>query len=90
MISVSKAKQQILKALPQLPKEIIKIEESLGRILAEPVIADRDFPLFDNSAMDGIALKAADTQGASAENPVQLSLVTVSYTHLTLPTKRIV
>jgi len=75
MISVSKAKQQILKALPQLPKEIIKIEESLGRILAEPVIADRDFPLFDNSAMDGIALKAADTQGASAENPVQLSLV---------------
>ena len=75
MISVSQAKEQILNALPQLKTEILKIEDSLERILAEPVIADRDFPLFDNSAMDGIALQAADTTGASPENPVKLSLV---------------
>lgn len=75
MISVAQAKEQILNALPQLKTETLKIEDSLERILAEPVIADRDFPLFDNSAMDGIALRAADTTGASSENPVRLSLV---------------
>ena len=75
MISVAQAKEQILNALPQLKTETLKIEDSLERILPEPVIADRDFPLFDNSAMDGIALRAADTTGASSENPVKLSLV---------------
>lgn len=75
MISVSQAKEQILKALPRLKTETIKIENSLDRILAEPVTADRDFPLFDNSAMDGIALQAADTEGASPEHPVNLSLI---------------
>ena len=77
MISVAQAKDQILNALPQLKTETIKIEDSLERILAEPVIADRDFPLFDNSAMDGIALRAADTKGASPEQPVKLSLVEI-------------
>ena len=75
MISVSQAKAQILADVPQLPTENIRIEDSLGRILAKQVVADRDFPLFDNSSMDGIALRAADTQGASAVNPITLELI---------------
>src|SRR5262249_12888377 len=37
--------------------------EAAGRVLAEPVIADRDYPPFDRSARDGFAVRAADLPG---------------------------
>jgi molybdopterin molybdotransferase len=41
----------------QLQTEVVRIEESLNRILAEDIISDVDLPPFDNSAMDGYAVK---------------------------------
>ena len=43
--------------------EFIPLSEALGRVLAQPVYADRDMPPFDKSAVDGYACKAADIVG---------------------------
>jgi putative molybdopterin biosynthesis protein len=46
------------------------LQEAVGRVTAEPVWATRSSPSFDASAMDGIAVRAADTIGASESTPV--------------------
>ena len=48
------------------------LHEAIGRVTAEPVWALRSSPSFDASAMDGIAVRAADTIGASESTPVAL------------------
>ena len=54
--------------------EIASIGDLLGRVLAEDVRSDVDVPGFDRSNMDGFAVRAADTFGASEEEPVRLRL----------------
>jgi molybdopterin molybdotransferase len=49
--------------------------DAQGLLLAENVSADFPLPSFDNSAMDGYAVRAIDTRDASAESPVQLRVV---------------
>src|ERR687884_231591 len=48
------------------------LHEAVGRVTAEPVWATRSSPSFDASAMDGVAVRAADTVGASESTPVWL------------------
>jgi putative molybdopterin biosynthesis protein len=55
--------------------EEIALAEVLGRVLAEDVRADVDVPAFDRSNMDGFAVRAADTFGASEEEPRRLTLL---------------
>jgi putative molybdopterin biosynthesis protein len=57
-----------------LPAETIPLEAALGRVLAEDVRATVDVPGFDRSNMDGFAVRAADTFGASEEEPIRLRL----------------
>ena len=57
-----------------LSAESIPLAEALGRVLAEDVRATVDVPGFDRSNMDGFAVRAADTFGASEEEPVRLRL----------------
>lgn len=57
--------------------ELIPIEESLHRVLAEDVTSDKDVPPFDRAAMDGYAVKAEDTYGASDLTPKTLKLTGV-------------
>ncbi|MCD6294955.1 MAG: molybdopterin biosynthesis protein [Deltaproteobacteria bacterium] len=52
----------------------IKVEESDGRITAEPVFAKRSAPSYHSSAMDGIAVKAEQTYGATERIPMTLAL----------------
>jgi len=54
--------------------EEVALAGALGRILAEDVRAEVDVPGFDRSNMDGFAVRAADTFGASEEEPVRLAL----------------
>ena len=54
--------------------ETIPIQEALGRITASPVWAARSAPHYDAAAMDGVAVRSADTTGASETSPKQLSL----------------
>lgn len=71
MIPVPKALKIVTRETPKLGVERIALENSIGRILAEDIIADSDLPPFDRSQMDGYAVKAADTTLA----PVKLTLV---------------
>ncbi|MFQ5698368.1 MAG: molybdopterin biosynthesis protein [Myxococcota bacterium] len=67
--------------LQPLPAERVPLAEALGRVLASDVRAGVDVPSFDRSNLDGFALRAADTYGATEEAPVRLRL-----TGETLPT----
>ena len=55
--------------------ETVPLDEALGRVLAEDVRAEVDVPGFDRSNMDGFAVHAEDTFGASEERPLRLRLV---------------
>ena len=60
--------------LAPLGVETVSLAESLGRVLAEDVIAKIDVTSFDRSNVDGFAVHAADTYGADEENPVRLKV----------------
>ncbi|MGD1936934.1 MAG: gephyrin-like molybdotransferase Glp [Cyanophyceae cyanobacterium] len=69
MLSVAEAEARILALCVPFGKgdrEIIPITEGRGRILAEAVLAARDVPHWDNSAMDGFAVRALDCQRSGA------------------------
>ncbi len=53
--------------------ERVRLEEAVGRVTAEPVWAQTSSPPFDAAAMDGIAVHATDTVGASETSPVRLA-----------------
>ena len=60
LISVDEARAQILKLINPLVSEEVKIAEALGRSLTAPVVASRTLPPWDNSAMDGYAVRSGD------------------------------
>lgn len=74
LLDVDDAIRRILARFQQLPAEVISLENGLGRVLAEDVYADTPLPPFDNSSMDGYAVRAEDLIEASQENPVTLAL----------------
>jgi len=55
-----------------ISKEMISVPDAVGRVLSEPVTAVISSPNFHLSAMDGIAVKAANTFGASETRPKEL------------------
>ena len=75
MLSVDEARQRMLDTIPILPSEKREILECTGYVLAEVLPATENIPPFDNSAMDGYAVRAADVKNASEKNPVVLSVV---------------
>lgn len=69
LMTVEEALQRLLQAVPALdaPVEEAPLEEADGRVLASDVVAGLDVPGFDNSQMDGYAVRAADVAAAVAE-----------------------
>jgi len=63
-------------ALAPLAAESVEVKDALGRVTAEPVFARLSVPHYHASAMDGIAVRAEDTLGATETSPVQLRLDT--------------
>ena len=72
METVASAQARILAGLTPVRTERVGLDEALGRVLAVPVVSRRTLPPFDNSAMDGYAVRAVDTRGALADAPVVL------------------
>ncbi len=75
MISVEEALNQILATIAPLSPEKISLMDALGRVVGEDVIASRDIPPRDNSAMDGYAVRFADIRKASQEKPISLTVI---------------
>ena len=60
--------------------ERVRVLEASGRVLARDVAADADVPPFSRAAMDGYAVRAADTTGASRQSPITLRCVEQTFT----------
>jgi molybdopterin molybdotransferase len=75
MISVEKALKTILASARLMGTEKINILDAQRRAIAENIYAGRDIPSVDNSAMDGYALRAADTRGATPKKPVWFKII---------------
>lgn len=57
---------EVLGSMPQLESEVVALDEALGRVLAEPMVSPESVPHFANSAMDGYAVRSADTSQPGA------------------------
>ena len=75
LIGIEQARELVLGRTPVLDSEPVPLRESEGRVLAAAARARVPVPGFDNSAMDGYAVMAADTAGASPELPATLELI---------------
>lgn len=75
MISVDQALGIVLENVAPLGAERVSILEALGRVIAEQIRSPRDIPGFDNSAMDGYAVRATDVETASESNPIRLKVL---------------
>ncbi len=56
--------ERVTSGRPKLPVETVALAEAAGRVLAEPIAADRDYPPFHRATRDGYAIRAADAPGA--------------------------
>ena len=72
MISVEEALTRILSYVDVLPAEDVTLVDALGQVLDEEITSGFNIPPLDNTAMDGYAVRAADTEGAGADTPVEL------------------
>jgi molybdopterin molybdotransferase len=75
MLSVEEAIQKILDEVAVLETESVPILEAQGQVLAEDIIAAINVPPLDNSAMDGYAVRAQDTEGAGKSSPKILHVI---------------
>ncbi|MEW6222727.1 MAG: gephyrin-like molybdotransferase Glp [Candidatus Hadarchaeota archaeon] len=65
----------VLSHVRPLPPESVPFQNTVGRVLAEDVVAESDSPPFRRSTMDGFAVRASDTFGAGPSTPVALNVV---------------
>jgi len=75
LIAVEQALETILSRIKVLGTERMDILSGRGRVLAQDIHASLNVPPFDNSAMDGYAVKFSDIAGSSAENPTRLKVI---------------
>ncbi|MEL6982598.1 MAG: gephyrin-like molybdotransferase Glp [Actinomycetota bacterium] len=75
MIALEEAQAKVNRELRVLVPVDMPLADSLGMVLAETVAATENIPPFANTAMDGFAVKAADTVGASKSTPITLPVV---------------
>lgn len=71
-VDVHTARARTLAGAAPVETESVALDQALGRALAEQVVAEATLPPWDNSAMDGYAVRAADVIGASRADPIQL------------------
>ena len=71
MLSPAEATARVLATVRPLPPETVALPHANGRVLAETLVADRDFPPFNRVAMDGIAVAHAAWAGGQTEFPIE-------------------
>ncbi|MGH2902422.1 MAG: molybdopterin molybdotransferase MoeA [Solirubrobacteraceae bacterium] len=75
LIELEAARGLVLEHSPALGAEDVALGDALGRTLAENLTSTEAVPGFDNSAMDGFAVRASDTSGATAASPTLMRVV---------------
>ena len=74
LISVEEARQFLAANFSPLKTKTIPISQAFGRVLAEDLVAGVEMPAFDNSSMDGFALRATDIVTATVDKPITLTV----------------
>lgn len=75
MLPVEDALERILALCEPLPAETRPIDQAVGQVLADDIVAPFDIPPHDNTAMDGYAVQAHSTDGADESNPIRLAVI---------------
>src|SRR5512144_650217 len=75
LLSVNEARERILSQFHAVKTQTLPLAESSNRVLAGEIHAADDLPLFDNSSMDGFAIRAADSASATPDSPRSLRVV---------------
>jgi molybdopterin molybdotransferase len=75
MLPFEEALGRVLDRVPAPISELVPLADAPGRVLTESIQSPIDLPIFDNSAMDGYAVRAADIASATAATPVHLRVV---------------
>jgi molybdopterin molybdotransferase len=78
LIEIDEARRLVLQNTAPLGPEPVELRDALGRVLAEPITSATAVPAFDNSAMDGYAVRIADLDGATEDAPRTLEVVAES------------
>src|SRR5688572_18044088 len=83
-IPLDEARKRLADALDRvgtgiMPGETVTLQDALGRITAEPVWAAISSPLYHGAAMDGVAVRALDTLGATESAPLRLTVGTQAH-----------
>jgi molybdopterin molybdotransferase len=75
LIEIDAARAVVLERAQPLGSERVKLGDALGRVLAVDVVSLQPVPPFDNSAMDGFAVRSADLREAGPRAPVSLRII---------------
>jgi molybdopterin molybdotransferase len=75
LLSVDQARERILSRFQTVTTETLPLRECSNRVLAQDIIAANDLPPFDNSSMDGFAVRAGDVAEATSDSPRSLRVV---------------
>ena len=85
MISVSEARDLVSRSFSSLPTELVSVREAVGRVVAEDLQVREDSPSFDNSAMDGFAVRFADLENLPRNLDLAFEIPAGSKQTLALP-----
>src|SRR2546421_4600623 len=75
MIPLEEAQNRILATVPRLPEATVALADALGLVTVGDLAATEPIPPFANTGVDGYAVRAADTAGATPDSPVRLRVV---------------
>ncbi len=75
MLTPAQAVESILREIVPLPVERVPLADALGRVLAAAIVSPVTLPHWDNSAMDGYAVRSQDARGATRDRAVQLTII---------------
>ena len=75
MTGLEEARAQILQMVGSVGRETVALKHAAGRIAADSITCNHDLPLFDNSAMDGYAVRSIEVSRATMVKPVKLKIM---------------
>ncbi len=75
LLSVAEAQQRLLSVFEPVAIQWLPITHAVGRALAEPIISSQDIPSFDNSSMDGFAVRFSDVISARPDGGILLNVI---------------
>jgi molybdopterin molybdotransferase len=75
VIPLEEVQNRILATVPRLPAVTVALADALGLVTVEDLAATEPIPPFANTGVDGYAVRAADTAGATPDSPVRLRVV---------------